>query len=59
MELDCALPVLYLAKKYMLTRLIAEATAIVSTLLTAENVCQLLPYVVLVEEISERYSMRT
>ncbi|KAH7718677.1 Btbd6 protein [Aphelenchoides avenae] len=52
--LDCALPVMYLAKKYMLTRLIAESTQLVSTLLSAENVCQILPYVGLVEEISER-----
>lgn len=53
MELDYALPVLYLAKKYMLPKLSNEVVKIISTLLTAKNVCQLLQSAGLAEEIRE------
>lgn len=54
-DLDYALPVLYLAKKYMLTKLSNEVVQKISKLLTAQNVCQLLQSAGLAEEIRDMY----
>lgn len=54
--LDYALPLLYLAKKYMLTNLSNEVVQTVSKLLTAQNVCQLLQSAGLAEEIRDMCS---
>ncbi|KAH7717872.1 BTB/POZ domain-containing protein 6-A [Aphelenchoides avenae] len=52
-ELDYALPLLYLAKKYMLRKLSNEVVERISKLLNAQNVCDLLQSAGLAEEIRE------
>ncbi|KAH7660461.1 BTB/POZ domain-containing protein 6-A, partial [Aphelenchoides avenae] len=47
---ECAFPVLYLAKKYLLNNLIATASAYVTTAYDSENVAKVLKHLDLVDE---------
>lgn len=53
-DIDNALDVLYLAKKYMLTALVAHAVTFLRDNLSPENICLFIPYMDLLEEIKHR-----